>query len=265
MKLSFLNSKLAKNISFVLAVLLLLPSLMACGFKKQEVIYKNFSTEDSASGWLDQDDILQALVKIELTTADGYYPVKAALIIKKPSYLRLELIPVIGTPDFLLVSTPEKMSIFIPSKGELYSGLPTDTNLKKFLSWPIEIEEMVMIFTGTLPPLKEKNVSYQGFQEGDLWRMEIKAPSGCSQTVWMQEKNKLFKMIRKNKRGENIYTVKYAYDYSESVVPVKITINMADGTTSLSIKYSDVKIEKSVDLSVFNLVIPADVKEIPLE
>jgi hypothetical protein len=40
---------------------------------------------------------------------------------------------------------------------------------------------------------------------------------------------------------------------------------MGDGKTSLSVKYSDVKIEKSEDLSVFNLVIPPNVKSINLE
>jgi outer membrane lipoprotein-sorting protein len=266
MMISCRISKLTKKF-LPFAVVLLLP-LISCGLNKQTVIYNHFSAGDfsaSTSGWLDQDDILMSFVKIELTTADGYYPAKAALIMKRPSYIRMEFLPVIGVPDFLLVSTPEKMSIFIPSKRELYSGLPTGSNLKKFLPWPIEIEDMVMIFTGKPPDFKEKNVSYQGFQEDNLFLLEMKAPSGCSQIIWMQGENRLLKMIRKNERGEEVYTVKYIYDHDESAVPGKITISMADGTTSLSVKYSDVKIEKSADLSVFSLAVPADVKEIPLE
>jgi hypothetical protein len=267
MTVSCHNSNLAKKISLFIAILSLLLPLMSCGVKKQEIIYNNFSAGDrraSSSGWLEQDAILKALVKIDFITADGYYPAKAALIVKRPSYLRLELLPVIGVPDFVLASTPEKMSIFIPSKKELYSGLPTGSNLKRFLPWPIEIEDMVMIFAGTIPAFKEKNVSYQSFQEKNLWRLEMKAPSGCSQTAWMQGDNKLLKIIRKKENGEEVYTVKYIYDDTRSV-PGKITISMADGKTSLSVEYSDVEIEKSADLSVFNLVIPSDVKEIPLE
>jgi hypothetical protein len=260
-------SNLAKKISLYSALWLLLLPLISCGVKKQEIIYNSISAGDMralCSGWLDQDDILKALVKIDFITADGYYPAKAALIVKRPSYLRLELLPVIGVPDFVLASTPEKMSIFIPSKKELYSGLPTGSNLKRFLPWPIEIEDMVMIFTGTFPSFKEKNVSYQSFQEKNLWRLEMKVPSGRSQIGWMQGENKLHKIILKNENGEDVYTVKYIYDDARSV-PEKITISMADGKTSLSVEYSDVEIEKSTDLSVFNLVIPADVKEIPLE
>jgi outer membrane lipoprotein-sorting protein len=241
---------------------------MSCRFKKQEVIYNNFSAADlpaSTSGWLNQNDILKSLIKIELTTADGYYPAKAALIMKRPSYIRLEFLPVIGVPDFLLVSTPEKMNIFIPSKKELYSGRPTSSNLKKFLPWPLEIEDMVMIFTGTPPAFKEKNISYKGFQEGNLFLLEMNAPSGCSQIVWISGGNKIIEIIRKNDIGEKLYTVKYIYNDDASTIPEKITISMADGETSLSVKYSDVEIEKSADLSVFSLAVPADVKEIPLE
>ena len=267
MTVSYPFANLAKKISLFTAIMLFVWPLISCGLKKQEMIYNNFSAGDfpaSTSGWLDQNDIFKALVKIEFITTDGYYPAKAALIMKRPSYLRLELLPVIGVPDFLLVSTPERMSIFIPSKKELYSGLPTGSNLKKFLPWPIEIEDMVMIFTGAMPSFKEEKISYQGFQEKNFWRLEMKAPSGCSQIVWMREKNKLFKIVRKDENGGEIYTVNYSYD-DGSDVPGKITISMADGTTSLSVKYSDMEIEKSVDLSVFNLAIPAGVKEIPLE
>lgn len=261
-------SNLAKKISLFTALSLFWLPLMSCGLVKQDVIYNNYSAgalRDSTSGWLEPDDVLKALVKIELATADGYYPAKAALIIKRPSYLRLELLPVIGVPDFLLASTPEKMSIFIPSKKELYSGLPTTSNLKKFLPWPIDIGDIVMIFTGTFPALKGKNISYHKFQEGSIWRLEMKSSSGCSQTVWMRSDNKLLKIIRKNEFGEDIYTVKYIYDEDAGAVLPQITILMADGITSLSVKYSDAEIEKTADLSVFHLEIPADIKEIPLE
>jgi len=252
---------------FTFVFLLLLP-LVSCGSTQQAVIHNVFSAGDFPalrSGWLEQDDILKSLVKMELTTVNGYYPIKAALMIKRPSYIRLEFIPVIGVPDFLLVSTPEKMNIFIPSKGELYSGRPTVSNLKKFLPWPIEIEDMVMIFTGIPPAFQEKNISYRGFQEKNLLLLEMKAPSGCSQMIWMSGDNKLIKIIRKNDVGEEIYTVKYIYGDDARTIPEKITISMADGKTLLSVDYADVEIEKLADLSIFRLAVPADIKEIPLE
>jgi hypothetical protein len=93
----------------------------------------------------------------------------------------------------------------------------------------------------------------------------MNAPSGSSQIIWVGENNKLLKLVRKDQTGEELYNVKYAYDNERSNFPEKITINMADESAYLSVKYSDVKIEKAKDLSIFDLAIPENAKEIILE
>ncbi|MCX5849768.1 MAG: DUF4292 domain-containing protein [Deltaproteobacteria bacterium] len=253
--------------SFSLVLLLLLPFL-ACSCVNQTVIYSDIPTakiNNAISGSIDESDVISAIAKIDLITPDGYYPAKAVLIIKKPSYLRLELLPIIGTPDFFITVSPEKMSVFIPSKGEFYRGQPTQANLAKFLPWQINVEDIVMIFSGTFPSLRENEVVYQGYQEKNLLRVEMKTKSGLLQTIWIEEKNRLRKLVRNDKTGKKLYTVEYIYDEPPNPVPGKITINMADGITSLSIKYSDIKIEKAADLSIFDLPVPDDVKTITLD
>ncbi len=249
-------------------IFLLLLAVLAGGCLRQTVTYPDFPSEKvlaAISGVVAEDDILSATAQIDLVTIHGYQPVKAAVIMKKPSYLRLELLPVIGTPDFFLAASPEKMSIFIPSKGEFYSGLPTVANLKRFLPWQFNIEDIVMIFSGTYPSLKEKVIAYQSYREKNFLRIEMKAQSGCSQIIWMGENNRLLKLVRNDEQGKEIYNVKYDHYDTQSSIAGEITISMADGITSLSIKYSDLKIEKATDLSIFDLPIPANVKTIPLD
>jgi outer membrane lipoprotein-sorting protein len=260
-------SRLIKNIFPFAATCLLLP-LLSCSFQKQTIVCSDLSTGEitaKAFDFMDDNNIFSAVAQMDIVTRDGYYPAKAALIIKRPSSLRLELLPLIGVPDFFLVVTPEKMSVFIPSLGEFYGGRPTGSNMKKFLPWPIEIEDLIMIFTGTYPAFNEQDVFYQEYQENNLSRLDMKAPSGRSQIVWFGEKNKLLKLVRKDEQGCELYNVKYIYDKGDEAFPGKITISMADGITSLSVKYSDVKIEKTEDLSIFDLIMPADVKAISLE
>ncbi len=252
--------------TFRLAFFLFLLTLFSCGFYKPAIVKTDFSAGDmdvSVLRVIDEDDIFSAVALIHVSHHNRFYPVKAALVIKRPSYLRMELLPVIGVPDFFLSVSPEIMKIFIPSKGEFYSGLPTVANLNKFLPWQIEIEDMIMIFTGAYPSLKEEHVSYQMHHEDHFVRVEMKAPSGASQIIWIGENNKLIKLVRQDDAGENVYHVEYTYDNNN--FPEKIKINFSDETTSLSIKYSDVKIEKHKDLSVFDLAIPDHVSEIILE
>jgi outer membrane lipoprotein-sorting protein len=249
-------------------ILLFLLPLFSCGFKKLMIANPGFSSADiKASTFcrMNDNDTLSALAQIKFHTSKGLYSVKAALIIKRPSYLRVELLPVIGAPDFLLTISPEKMKILIPSKGEFYNGLPTVENIKKFLPWPMAIEDMIMILTGMYPSFQETNVSSQMHREDKIVRLEMKASSGCSQTIWLGEHNKLSKIIRYDDTGEEIYHVHYTYNNNDRECPVDIIINMADGITSLSIKYSDVKIEQQADLSIFDLSIPDNVKEFTLE
>ena len=251
-----------------LSVKLLLLSFIVSGCALPAVISPGSPSETipvAITGTMDENDVLSAIVKIDIITPGHYYPVKAALMIKKPSYLRLEVLPLIGVPDFFLAASPEKMSIFIPSQGKFYYGQPTGANLRKFLPWQFNIEDIVMIFAGTYPPLGKNNITYRSYREENLLCMEMKASSGSSQIVWVGENNRLLKIVRKDETGKEAYTVQYSYHETQSLVPEKITIRMADGITSLSVKYSDVKIEQATDLSIFDLPVPANVTVLQLE
>lgn len=248
-------------------VYLLLFAVLASGCMQKAVLYNDFPPEKilaSISNAVAEDDILSAVVQIDISTFNGYHPARAALVIKKPSYLRLELLPVIGTPVFFLAASPEKMSIFLPAKEEFYYGQPTAANLQRFLPWPVSIEEIVMICSGTYPSLKDKFVAYQSYRENDLLRIEMTTQYGCSQIIWVGENNRLLKLVRKDEYGKEIYNVKYDHYEEQQPVAGEITISMADGVTSVSMKYSELKIEKASDLSIFVLPVPANAKAMPL-
>ena len=219
----------------------------------------------AVSGAIAENDTLSAIAQIDLVTPQGYHPVRVAIVMKKPSYLRLELLPIIGTPDFFLSSSPAEMCIFIPSKGEFYRGKPTAANLERFLPWQFNIEDIVMIFTGAYPPIIDGIISCQSYQEKNSLRIEMKSPSDKSQVLWVGEDNRLLKLVSLNEFGQEIYHVNYEDFKPESPVPGKITINMADGITSISVRYAEIKIEKAADLSVFELPVPAGVKLILLD
>jgi hypothetical protein len=253
---------------FPYRIFLLLLAVLASGCLQQIVIYPDYLPEKilaSISSNVAEDDILSAIAQIDLVTIHDYQPARAVVIIKKPLYLRLEMLPVIGTPDFFLAVSPEKMSIFIPSEGEFYRGLPTVANLERFLPWQFNIEDIVMIFSGTYPSLKEKAIAYQSYREKNFLRIEMKAQSGCSQIIWVDENSRLRKLVRNDEQGKEIYNVKYDRYDTRSSIAREITISMADGINSLSIKYSDIKIEKATDLSIFDLPVPANVKVIRLD
>lgn len=237
-----------------------------CGCVRQATLPSDFSAEKTLSAIaaaVAETDTLSALVQIDLTAQGVSYPAKAALIIRKPSYLRLELLPPIGPPDLFLTATPEKMKILLLSESIFYSGEPSARNLARFLRWQFNIEDIVAIFASSYPPLKEA-ATYSGRRDGNSLRIEIEAPSGNSQTLWVEE-NRLIRLVRRDDNRVELYIVKFEDHEEGSGLARKITVNMADGITSLSIKYSDIKIEKTIDLSIFDLKKPAGFRTILLD
>jgi hypothetical protein len=258
----------SKTVIYRKLIILLLLAIATGGCVKSEVIPPDPQTKyilSAIDNQVSEDDVLSALVQIDLTTAQGVYPLKAALVVMKPLYLRLELLPLVGTPDFLLTVTPQGMKILLPSKGEYYHGKPTGANLAQFLPWKFNIEEIVAILLGIYPPFTGEEVSYQRNFEKDTERIEMIAQSGKSQTIWLGKNNRLIKIIRRDESGFELYTAFYE-DYKEGIlIAGKVTINIAGGTTSISVKYSDPQIEKNKDMSIFDLPVPAGFKSIMMD
>lgn len=249
----------------IITVLLL--SMLACGCAGKSVSGSGMPPQslEIISRTLHEGDRIVATAQIDLMTVQGHYPVRAALILQKPSYLRLEMLPVIGTPDFFLTATPDDMRIFIPSQGAFYSGKPSAGNLARFLPGALNIEDMVMILSCTHPPLAGKNVSYASYEEAGLRRVDMKAPMGPSQTVWMEKNGRMVRLIRHGPDGSEIYSVQYEHYAPGSLFAEKITIQWADNVTSITVRYSDLKVEKATDLSIFELPAPVGIKIIQLD
>ena len=206
-----------------------------------------------------------ATARIDLSTAQGHYPLRAALILQRPSYLRLEVLPVIGTPDFFLSASPEEMRIWIPSQNEFYAGSPSARNMTRFLPWTLDLEDLVMILSGSYPRLDAAGVSYGHCAEDGGLRVDMKTVSGPSQTIWMERNGQLKRLVRYGPDGKEIYSVRYEDYRPELALAGKIIIQWADGATSASVEYSDLKIEPPSDRSVFTMPAPDGVKIIRLD
>jgi len=248
-------------------MMILLWSALTCGCAGNAVVEagKPPDSLEIISRMIQKTDRIVATAQVDLMTVQGHYPVNAAMILQKPSYLRMEILPVIGTPDFFLTATPEDLRVYIPSQGEFYSGKPSAENLGRFLSWAMNIEDMVMIFSGAYPPLAGENISYESDVEGHLLRVDMKTSSGYSQMIWMAQNGRIVKLVRNGSDGREIYSVQYEDYEPGSPLAGRITIKMADNVTSISVRFTDMKKEQATDLSIFELPIPVGSKIIKLD
>ncbi|PKN70830.1 MAG: hypothetical protein CVU54_04130 [Deltaproteobacteria bacterium HGW-Deltaproteobacteria-12] len=255
-----------KQFSFGKIIIILIVTLhVACA--RQAIIFSDSSAEKTLltiSSSLPETYIMTASAQIDLVVPEGHYPARAVVILKKPSYLRLELLPPIGTPEFFLTANPNEMKILLPGKNEFYSGKPTGHNLSRFLPWQFDVEDILAVLAGAYPPLTG-NVNYSRHPEGENVRIEMKAQSRIEQTVWLGPHGRLIRLVRRDEYGRELYSAEFA-DYDEaSPIAGKITLRMSDGGNSITVKYSGLQIEKAKDLSIFDLPVPAGFKTIILD
>lgn len=248
-------------------MMVLFLSALTCGCAGNTIIGTSNPPDslEIISRMIQKTDRIVALAQVDLMTAQGHYPVSTALILQKPSYLRMEILPVIGTPDFFLTATPDDLRVYIPSQSEFYSGKPSAENLGRFLSWAMNVEDMVMIFSGAYPALTGENISYESYVDDHLLRVDMKTPSGYSQMIWIEQNGRMAKLVRNGPDGREIYSVQYEEYMPEIPLAGRITIKMADNVTSISVKFTDIKKEKAMDLSIFELPIPVGSKIIKLD
>lgn len=220
----------------------------------------------AAGSKIQETEIISAMGEIELfTILRGHHKMKAVIILKRPSYLRLEILSPLGIPEYYLVVTPEKMRVFISSKKIYYQGKPTADNLTKYIFLPLSIEDIVLIMSGSFPAINEGQASYRSYEEADNLIVEAESPKSGSQIIKLKNDLKLSNFIQKDNVGKEEYNVQYGEYSEESGLPLSIVINLADGITSMRIKYHDAKIEENNDLSIFDLQVPKDTEPIILK
>ena len=215
-----------------------------------------------ASGNILEGEIFSARADIDVVTPQGHYPVKAVIILRRPSYLRLEILSTLGVPDYYIAADPESMRIFIPAQGKYYQGRPSAQKIFRFFYWPLSIEDTVMILSGGFPMIAD--ASYKAQKTDNVTVVQAVSAQKGLQIIEL-DNGRLRQFIQKDRHGQRIYSVYYAYDGRQSRMPESIMIKMADGITSLRVRYNDPLVEKSDDLSFFNLPLPPGIKPVDLE
>jgi len=124
---------------------------------------------------------------------------------------------------------------------------------------------LIMILSGSYPRFRGETIAYESQADGDLLRVDMATASAGSGTVWMDKNGRIARLARYGFDGKERYQVSYE-DYDPGMpIAGKITIRMADQVTSVSVKFTNISIEKSTDLSIFELPVPPGVKTIDLD
>ena len=268
-----------KSSPLILVVLSLFLILPACTIKKtlniDEWSKQGFSSPLAVLEKIDSSsrlhDGVKAIARIEVNTPEGRYPLKAALMLKRPSSLRLESIPLIGPADLFLTVHEDVLKVFVPEKGKFYIGRATKVNLARFLpiaATGLEIEGMTSIMIGTHPEIKGETITLDGSSDGTLYRIDILSENRKIQSLWVDQEKRLFRVDLFAGDNSRLYSARFiGWDCIENMpLPENVTIAYGDNDKpDIIIRYVDIGPVKEMDATVFDLKPPPGVIPISLD
>jgi hypothetical protein len=269
--------KSSPSIFLVLALFLIFP---ACAVKKtlniDEGPGEGFSSPLAVLEKIDRDnqfkDGVKAIARIEVNTPEGRYPLKAALVLKRPSSLRLETIPVIGTADLFLTVHDNVLKVFMPQNGKFYIGKATTRNLAHFIpvaATVLSIEDMTSILLGMHPEIRGKTITLDGSSEGSLYRIDILSENRKIQSLWVEpEEDHLVRVDLFADNNSRLFSARFiGRDRIENMtMPENVTIAYGDNDKpDIIIRYVDIWPAKGIDATIFDLKPPPGVIPISMD
>jgi hypothetical protein len=205
-----------------------------------------------------------ATARIEIANHGERYPLKAAVMMRRPADLRVESIPLFGLPDFFLTISGGELRVFLPGKGEFYAGPATGATISRFFPLALPPDEIVSLLMGRPPGEEEISGDLRGEQEDGLYRVDQYRDGRRARSLWIDPAGGILIRARIFTGGEEIlYTADFA-DYTQAgkgFMPQRLTIS--GEAMSLTLRYTEIRVLD--DAVSFALPIPEGITPIPLQ
>jgi len=211
-------------------------------------------------------DIIKATANITLNSSEGRYSRKIALLLKVPSSLRIETMPIFGPADFFLSSNEKSFKVFFPGEGKFYAGKPTKENLFLFFKVLIPPGNMVSILAG-LPPQQIMGGSLSEYVEGRLCRVDVRFGKR-KRSLWVNPDDYTLTKIEEIDDGRIIYRARFRDHIVVDGIPYPERINIEvenPEKTSINIHYLDLEVSRPENTRAFDLQTPSGITPISID
>jgi hypothetical protein len=210
---------------------------------------------------------LQAMANIQMTTRGGRYPLKLAIVLRKPASLRAEMIPLFGPPAFFLSIHNRTLKVFLAETRAFYIGRATPDNVARYLPLKMDPEEMIAVLMGTGPLPCEQGTLLQGRPEGDYYRIDIKGTLK-RQSLWLRTTDGFLEHLEVFGEQQRLYRVHFEEPIwiEGSVFPQKTTIVFeGEDGPALSVRFADIQLLNQSDPAIFDLKAPPEITPVYLD
>jgi hypothetical protein len=257
------------------AFCLLLLVFCGCAAAPKITARMDFASPEAAlehiAARLPADAALHAMADVRVATQarDGgrAYPLKLAVLLKSPASLRVEAIPLFGTPAFFLSVHDGTLKVFLAETRAFYIGRATPDNVARYLPLKMGPEDLIAVLMGTCYAPPGPDTLLQGRPEGDHYRIDLVEPLK-RRSLWLRTADGFLERLEVYGEQQRLYQVHFEEPLrvEEMVLPQKITF-VSEGTEgiSVSIRYTDIQLLKAIDPETFDLATPPGVEPVYLD
>jgi len=257
--------------NYILAFCFYLLIMGGCSVTQKIIPRMVFSSPEEALKYIaakgPADVTLQALANIQVANQNGRYPMKLAILLKRPTGLRVEAIPVLGPPTFFLSIHGQTLKVFLTESRTFYISHATSENIARYLPLRMDPEDMLAVLTGTSPLINTQDRVIKGRQERDHYRIDMEG-SAKRLSLWIRLADGFFDRLDVYKQQDILYQAFFEEPIVVDgfVIPQKINILSEGGEkASFSIRYAEIQFLKTSDPIVFDLNVPPGITPIYLD
>ncbi len=212
------------------------------------------------------EQAVTATVRIEIIHKDQHYPLKVAVMMKRPALLRVESIPLLGPPDLFLSVADGELRVFLPGTNAFYQGRATPQNISRFFPVSIPAADIVSLLMGVPPDSEERMRLYRGVREEGLYRVDHYESGRRIRSLWIEPGDgRLIRFRRFTEGGTILYTADFGdhVRFGKGYLPQKVTIQEGE-MSILTVRQADLR-QITADSESFPLAVPTGTIPISLD
>ncbi len=200
------------------------------------------------------------------------YQAKNTLVMKKPSFFRLEILNPMGMATTLLISDGSTFFLYYPEAGEYLHGSTTRENFRKIVGIGLDGEELLLVWMGQFLSHSSYQVTrVEWHPKSVLIRVIARSQSAPLEAVyWIDPiKERLLRgSISDLSTGKNLFNVEYSHfiELGGREVPGRVTVFLVKERVKLTLNATKVNCNLTViESSAFRFVPPAGARKVLLE
>lgn len=205
---------------------------------------------------------LDGAAKVSLTSGEKFFSSHQFMLLQKPNQLRVDVLTGFGQLMLQLTSDGEVLSVFLNTTvpGRFFRGPASYENIFRFVRIPLAAEDLLPLLLYD-PPL----IAYQSYRVEATQSALTLILSGGDNRQRLQFDSQLRLISCHYYRNGKIYlAVDYQKFSSENGFPRIIEIALPQEQTRVKVRFTEQKLNHSIDSSRFRLQKPANIELEPL-